>query len=589
MKKIIFILFSILTFSSCQQDVLDKVPLDIISDATLWDDQTLIEAYLSQAYAEMTIFDFEFWPLNGDDYKSGFFDVTTGSDECKDGGWWWGSRAFHKYGNLKISGGLLEYWGYSTIRKINIFLDRVPNSPISEDLKKKRIAEARFLRAFSYFSMVKRYGGVPLITKAQSISDSPESINVPRDKEEAVYNFVLSEMDAIYNDLPETATGSELGRATKYAALALKCRAALYAGSIAQFGNIQLNGVLGIDKAKASSYYQQAYDAAKLVMNDGKFALYNKIPSDKVANYRAIFTDKWNSEVIFARDHNSIPMADGGGGTGIAYDFLGTPKPNGWGAGQILAPYLEMIEEYEHVDGSSGKLDYSTISQKLWTTQELWKDKDPRFFASICTENTIWRDIERNFYHGIIGTDGAVYLTGSYNGILCNGNQVQNNCGFSVLKYLDPNNDISTFSNSTISSQVFSYREILLNYAEAAFELGKTADALAAVNQIRDRAGIAQLSSVDQAKIRHERKIELAFEGHRYWDVRRWRTAVNDLTGSKTGLRYVLDFTTRKYILLIQNNIDGIPLRFFDYNYYLPLTIARTASNPNMVENPGYN
>jgi len=317
--------------------------------------------------------------------------------------------------------------------------------------------------------------------------------------------------------------------------------------------------------------------------------LYNEIPSDKVANYRAVFTDKWNSEVIFARDHNSIGMpAWTGGGTGIAYDFMATPKPNGWGAGQILVPYLEMIEEYEHVDGSSGKLDYSTISQKLWTVEELWKDKDPRFFATICTEGTIWRGIERNFYQGIIGTDGQVYMTGSYNGILCLGNQVQNNCGFSVLKYLDPNNDISTFANSTISSQVFSYREILLNYAEAAFELGKSNEALNAVNQIRERAGIALLSSIDRDKIRHERKIELAYEGHRYWDVRRWRTAVSDLTGPRTGLRYVLDYATRKYILLIQNTIDGVPLRFFEHNYYLPLTIPRTASNPKLVENPGY-
>jgi hypothetical protein len=156
------------------------------------------------------------------------------------------------------------------------------------------MAEARFLRAFSYFSMVKRYGGVPLITKAQSISQPLEELNVPRDKEETIYNFVISEMDEIYNDLPDMATGSELGRANKYAALALKCRAALYAGSIAQFGTTQLNGVLGIDNAKSSSYYQQAFDAAKNIIDSGKFALYNEIPSDKVANYRAVFTDKWN-------------------------------------------------------------------------------------------------------------------------------------------------------------------------------------------------------------------------------------------------------------------------------------------------------
>jgi len=586
-KAIHIFIISVLMLTSCKKDVLDKVPLDIVSDAVLWGDPILVDAYLTQIYAEMTTWDLEFNPLRGDDYKSGFFDITTVSDECKDGGWWWGSNAFRKYGNLKIDGGLLDYWGYATVRKANEFITRVPTTALSEDLKKKRTAEARFLRAYTYFAMVKRYGGIPLITKAQSITDPPESLTPKRDKEAVIYDFVLSEMDAVADELPETATGSELGRVTKYAALALKCRAALYAGSIAQFGKIQLEGVLGIEAAKAQTYYQQAYEAAQLIINSKKFELYNKIPGDKVANYRSIFTDKWNKEVILARDHNNIPLENGG--TGIAYDFLATPKPNGWGAGQILVPYLEMIEEYEHIDGSSGKLDDNTISQKLWTTEELWANKDPRFFATIATENTQWRGRTLTFYNGILKPDGSVELSNSYNGILPQGNQFQNNCGFSVLKYLDPENDISTYSNSTTSIQVFRYAEILLNYAEAAFELGKNGDALDAINLIRDRAGIVALTAVTREKIRHERKVELAFEGHRYWDVRRWRTAVANLSGTMRGLRYVLDYNTRKYILLIEKNIDGVPLVFFERNYYLPLTIPRTATNPNLTENPGYN
>jgi len=588
MKKIVLLYIGILLFSSCSEDILDKEPIDIVSDAVLWEDPVLVDAYLSQCYAEMTIFDFEFWPLRPDDYKSGFFDVTTVTDEAKDGGWWWGSRAYHKYGELKIDGGLLEYWGYPTIRRLNIFINRVPNSPLSEDIKGKRVAEARFLRAFSYFAMVKRFGGIPLITEPQSINQPIDSLQVPRDKEEEIYDFVLNEVDAIYEDLPDKASEDERGRATKYAALALKSRAALYAGSIAQFGSVQLDGVLGIENSRSDYYYQEAYDAAEKIMDSELFHLYNEIPSDKVANYRAVFTDKWNSEVIFARDHNEIPMADGGGGTGIAYDFMATPRPNGWGAGQILAPYLEMIEEYEYVDGSSGKLDYDEITQGLWTVEELWKNKDPRFFATICTQGTVWRGTERNFYNGIIGVDGEIHQTGSYKGIRTIGQQVQNTTGFSVLKYLDPTADISSFSTSTTSVQVFSYREVLLNFAEAAYNLDKNDEALDAINKIRNRAGIALLSDIDREKIRHERKVELAYEGHRYWDVRRWRTAENKLTGTMTGLRYILDYETRKYKLRIQENIDGRPLRFFEHNYYLPLTVERTASNPNMVENPGY-
>lgn len=565
---------------------MDKTPLDIVSDAVLWNDPTLADAFLTQIYAEMTTWDLEFNPLSGDDYKSGFFDISTVTDECKDGGWWWGSRAFRKYGNLKIDGGLLDYWAYNTVRKTNEFIERIPNTTLSDELKKKRTAEARFLRAFCYFGMVKRYGGVPLITKAQSINDPAETLTPARDKEQVIYDFIIAEMNAIAADLPEKSEGGNLGRASKYAAVALKCRAALYAASIAQFGTSQLDGILGVDASKKDQYYTEAYNAAKEIMDSKLFSLYNKLPADKINNYRNLFTDKWNSEVILARDHNNVPVENGG--TGIAYDFLATPKPNGWGAGQILVPYLEMMEEYEHTDGSSGKLDDNTISQRLWTTEELWANKDPRFFATIATENTQWRGRTLTFYNGIIKPDGSVELSNSYNGILPQGNQFQNNCGFSVLKYLDPNNDISTYSNSTTSIQVFRYAEILLNYAEATFELGKTTEALEAVNAIRERAGIAALSAIDRDKIRHERKVELAFEGHRYWDARRWRTAVNDFSGTKRGLRYVLDYNTRKYILLIENNIDGIPLAFYARNYYLPLTIPRTASNPRLKENPGY-
>ena len=92
---------------------------------------------------------------------------------------------------------------------------------------------------------------------------------------------------------------------------------------------------------------------------------------------------------------------------------------------------------------------------------------------------------------------------------------------------------------------MFRYAEILLNYAEAAFELGKPTEALDAINQIRDRAGIALLTSIDREKIRQERKVELAFEGNRYWDLRRWRTAETDLSIPFSGLRFYLNYNTK--------------------------------------------
>ncbi len=592
MKKIIYILLIGLMISTSCEDVLDKEPLDIISETTVWNDQALIDAFLNQCYIEMYVFDNESpTKLNSSGNWQMLYMINNVSDECKATSTWSNNAYKYKFGNLKIQGGLLEWWDipYKTIRKLNEFIERVPVSPVDADFVKQRVAEARFLRAFNYFSMVKRYGGVPLVTTVQSIDDNEEILFPKRNKEQEIYDFVLSEIDAIANDLPASYGSNDYGRPTKYAALALKCRAALYAGSIARYGTVQLEGLLGINSSQADSYYQKAYDAAKQIINSGAYGLYNQ-DNDKTVNFRNVFMVEKNSEAIFVRQHDSNNKDAGGNGTN--YDFYQCPLPNAWGGGNCDAPYLEMVEEFEYIDGSPGTLDRDAIQQGLWTTEELWADKDPRFFATIYTMNTPWKGTKVDYHQGILTPEGEIVNTGSYEGILARGQQLKNrSTGFGVLKYLDESkNNKTDFLNSQIDWIVFRYAEILLNYAEAAFELGHPNDALDAINQIRDRAGIALLTDIDQQKIRHERKVELAFEGHRYWDLRRWRIATTALTRNFSGLRYVQDYQTGKYKLIVNDMIDGAvstPI-FYEHNYYFPITLNRTGSNPNLVENPGY-
>ena len=182
----------------------------------------------------------------------------------------------YKAGGLNSSGGLLEWWdhAYVIIRKLNEFLLRLPSSPIDESLKNQRMAEARFLRAFNYFAMVKRYGAVPLITVPQQLDDPEEELYALRTSEKEIYDFILSEMADVVEKgyLPDVAD-SKSGRPTRYAALALISRAALYAGSIAQFGTQQLDGLLGIPASEAADYYRQSYNASKEIKK--KFSLYN--------------------------------------------------------------------------------------------------------------------------------------------------------------------------------------------------------------------------------------------------------------------------------------------------------------------------
>ena len=149
-------------------------------------------------------------------------------------------------------GGMLEWWdnAYYTIRNLNELIARVPNSPIDAETAKVRIAEARFLRAYCYFAMVKRYGGVPLLTEAPQLDSSEELLYPKRNSEKELYDFILDETMSISEDL---ANVTEVGRANKWAALSLYCRAALYAGSIAQYGKVQLDGLLGITTSEPNS------------------------------------------------------------------------------------------------------------------------------------------------------------------------------------------------------------------------------------------------------------------------------------------------------------------------------------------------
>jgi hypothetical protein len=371
----------------------------------------------------------------------------------------------------------------------------------------------------------------------------------------------------------------------------------MYAGSEATWGTVQLNGLVGIPQSKAVEYWTASYNASRSIITSTKFSLFNKY-ADKVKNYRNIFLEENNSEVIFSE------IFDGVSGKGHSWDMWQNPYSyNVWAGGQQASVYLEMVESYDNTDGTSGVIDRSKIASGYWWTLDaLWGKKDPRFKASIYTHGTPWAPAGILDYHDAIETpDGSKWLdVGSYNGVLCRSRSYGRSTPFGVLKYLDESKGIIPERfYSTTDYIVFRLGEIYLNYAEAAFELNKTGDALWAVNEIRKRAGMPELITITRDIIRHERKIELAFEGNRYFDVRRWKTAVTDLTKSFSGLRFILqgsslvgstyNVTNQKFKLYLVPDVTGIPMPYFvQMHYYLPISSGRTANNPNLIENPGY-
>ena len=599
-KKYFLCALSCVCMFSCS--VLDKKPLDIISDADVWNDKGLISLYVNNLYASTPVFTNDAFASawHNDVDVTGMFYVNELSDEAYVGWGFWnkGTIISYKGGNLKDDGGLMEYWeqAYKVIRKVNVLLEKMGNTILEHDVAMELCAEARFIRAFNYFAMVKRYGGVPLITKVQQMDDSEEELYPVRNSEKEIYDFICNEMEEIVEFLPEKAAA---GKVTKYAALALKSRVALYAGSIAQYGKKDLNGLLGFDANEANMYYEKSYEASKQIINSGAFSLYNANP-DKSANFRNLFLDEGNNECIFVKRYDG----NTGGGVCWGYDFAQCPKPQAWGAGNQDAPYLEMVESFERVDGSSGKFDYKELESKIWTMDELWGDRDPRFKATIWTEGTPWKGSTIGFYKGLIDEDGNVHLDeGSYKGMSVYGSQTIGNgnffTSFGVMKYLDETSDNlgREMSYSKTDYIVFRLGEMYLNLAEAAYELGKSDEALTAINTIRQRVGMPKKDVVNTEIIRNERKIELAFEGHRYWDLRRWRIAEKLLTGGNSGLHYYRvypdapDGTSRFKIKVLDNvevEVGGTKPVFRSHYYYLPITKERIAKNGNLIENPGY-
>lgn len=581
-----YFIYLLLLCGSFSCDIMDKAPLDIISEEAVWNDKALINSYINGVYSEL-----DFLIRDGYGYEE--VDPTSGlSDEGRQGRDWHPLYSTWKGGLLNKEGGLLEQWRYATIRKTNEFLEKIETSVIvSEGEKKILSGKIRYARAITYFYMVKRYGGIPIITKAQAMDAPMEELLVSRDKEADVYDFIINEMDQIANDLPESYGNDEVGYPTKYAALALKSRAAMYAASIATWGKVQIDGLVGIPTTEAERFWKASYDASKEIIDSKAFALYNQLPNDKAENFRKLFLDENNVEVIFSKQLTGEQV-------GSNYDLFMSPFQfcPGWG-GSNTAVYLEMVESFENVDGTPGTFDRTLALSQPWNLTEFFKDKDPRFFASVYYEGTMWKGEAVENWGGIITEDSSKVTTGFYQGKPAQGRSFSAAgyaggaiTGFNVKKYLDDDLIPVDAEKTKVDFIVFRYGEILLNHAEAAFELGKIAEALDAVNQIRERAGIALLNNVTRDAIRHERKVELAFEDQRWWDLKRWRIAVDAITRNFSGIYTFYDMQSGKFrIEMNENAMGGVPSVFKEEHYYFPITPGRISNNPNLApENPGY-
>jgi len=607
MKKISYILASLLVLFMSSCDDLGVKITDRFAEDKVWNDEKLIVAALANLYDGLELEHnssyFEMWDVHN-------VSLTTTCDE--------GSGAYQA-GPLGTSDIVTAYFDaewfgkwkatYEKVYACNMFIKKLEESSLDENLKPAYLAEARFLRAFQYFTLVKRYGGVPLITAPQeynSIADLAV-LQVPRDKEQVIWQFIVDELSASVADLPAKRLPLYRSRITRYGAYALQSRAALYAGSIAKYGTLQLDGnICGVVATEADKFFAIAATAADSVINSGKYALYEKY-ADKSENYRNLFIEKGNNgEYIFWKEFSVPDKAH-------SWDLLNVPfsfVQNGYGCGQT--PTLDLIQAYENIDGTRGTLNIKDNAGNLIkydSPLDLFKDKDPRLKGSFYLPYDACRgkivEIRRGIYDE--SKAGALRFVSSTNpkatygigasmmtilgkdGVWDTGDVGKT--GFYTKKFSDETVTTIAYNQSSAPWPVFRLAEIYLNKSEAAFELNKSDEALNALNMVRARAGIRSLNvgELTMDRIRNERRVELAYENHRHWDLKRWRTATTVMANFETDALYPWYVWADGKFVFTTAKAPKPNKVFLERNYYVRITDADMGSNPRLGQNnPGY-
>ena len=579
MKSIKYIfLFFFIGLQSCQDDVLEREPLDKIPANAVWNDEVLMKAYVTNVYSRFPWFAFE------QQNWYGWTDEGTRST---------GNASNIAQGTVSKSSEGAGYWDYGYIRDLNVFLESVGTSSVPEATTQQLEGEIRFIRAYVYFEMMKRYGGVPLVDIVIDPFKEIDPKYTHRATEEAIADFIDSELTTAVGLLTEATTPK--GRINKWAAYALQARSNLWAASIARYGTVQLDGLVGIPAPKANAYYAKAIAAADAVINSLEYSLYDEVAGDKTENYRQIFLDENNSEVIFEKPYD---------GVNVAHSWDAWHGPNQWAVrGGQGNPLLGFILGYENIDGST---DQPVFGEAMLYNDgaEPFANKDPRLFATVFFQGDSWGPITVETYEGIdpsdVPTPASVIRNpnSTHEGVPAVGldsrsltkDDFSTNSGFHIKKYIDDSGSKIPENQSRSNWIVFRLAEMYLTKAEAAFETNDLPAAVTALNMTRERAGISLVDAgtITLDKVRTERRSEFALEGgHRYWDLRRWRAAESVLNGRMQGLQIIFHHETGKYYFL-PFDAESFTRVFRPQHYYNPITNGRIDNNPDLVENPLY-
>jgi len=484
-------------------------------------------------------------------------------------------------GNFPIS----DQWTtpYTNIRRVNMFLKYLPAAPLQPALKKRMEGEARFLRAWYYEYLIKSFGGVPILGDT-IFSDIYTNIDIPRNTYEECVNYIVKELDECAQILPAPNDYEErdYGRVTRGACLALKSRVLLYAASPLFNGGLSALPYNNTDnleeRIKIAGYpaadnnrWQKAADAAKEVMNSGYYDLMFDNTTKPGYGFYSVFLTRKNTEYIFFA--NLAPNID-------IEQYYNPPSRSG---GYYGYPTHNFVDCFPMKSGVA-----ITGAGSGYNPKNPYVNRDPRFAYSV-------------IYNGSKYSNKTAALEDvfTYDGAPQDGYNVATVTGYYCRKMCDEKTSNANKVNTQRGLPLLRYAEVLLNYAEAINEVGNIPEAYNTVMKIRERAGIDKgtnglfglkpgMTREEMREIiRNERRIELSFEDHRFFDVRRWMIAMDVLNGFNKAMKITKTGSTYTYNV-IDMEAAGRRRNFRPEMYLLPIYRDEITKSPNMLQNPGW-
>ena len=592
--------FALLT--SCS-GYLDKEYDASLSEDDVFANITLTKEFLANIY---TFLPDGFGPFSDTQYLNASRDCMTDNAIA-----YWGLIYYNKIrtdaytSSSHPTAGTLWTNNFTGIRRCNKFLANISSNVISDaaesgddnHLFTRYKAEARLLRALYHFQLVSYFGAAPILDGTVFSTDDAEMQNLTRDSAAVVLKWVADECDSVKDVLPfRYASQGNWGRVTGATAYALKSRALLYRASA--LNNTESNTTWWAQAAQAAKDFIDKNDAYsnphKLYTYSGTLSS-TSLPSDIVnakqgtLNYMYCFiTLPYNNdEIIMARSIWSTYIID--------FSFL--PYGSFSGAYGRTNPTQNLVDSYETINGES------ISDDATYDDQDPYSNRDPRLEASIFHQGSDWGRPD----YGEEATVDVHYNSETDKGADYRGSSGGTYTGYYVKKFVNPT---LIFNTSYLSAQshswiIFRYAEILLNYAEALNESqGPVSAAYDAIDQVRERAGMPDLptgltKAEFRSRVRNERRVELAFEDQRFFDVRRWKLYYSQTSSGETsnpyseqiyniyGVKVTTSGSTTVYTYGKDDNIGDVAYTTPKNNLF-PIPYDEVAKVPSLGQNEGW-